>query len=482
MKSISLRTAIIATVLWSAPLGAQHVAHDPTASTPDRSRLGTISFPTSGPALAQADFVRGVLYMHSFEYQAAAKAFQAAQQKAPGFAMAYWGEAMTHTHAVWNQQDMAAARAVLARLGPTPAARAAKAGTDRERAWLGAVEILYGEGGKAQRDTLYAAAMADIAQRFPDDEADAFHSLAIMGLSQGERNVDAYMRAGAIALRLLQRNADHPGGAHYVIHAFDDPTHAPLGLDAAKAYSAIAPGAAHAQHMTTHIFLALGMWPEVISQNIAAAGPDTSRWQAGHYTYWLHYGYLQAGMFNEASQLLASLQAHAAGPAATAPRRSHLALARAQHVITSERWDDPSLRWELPLEDGLINARAADAFARGYAAIKRGDLTAAASISATMRSLPAGTGLASMPSLLHRQLEASMLRARGDKAGAERALREVAAEASALPVEFGPPDFVKPPFELLGEWMREDGRHADARTVFDVARASTPGRWLLQRR
>ena len=446
----------------------------------DQPRLGTISFPTSGSPAAQADFITGVLYMHSFEYDEAAEAFREAQRKDPAFAMAYWGEAMSYTHPIWNQQDAAAARAALGRLAPTREARAAKTPTARERAWIEPVEILYGDGPKARRDTLYARAMERLVAEHPDDEARAFLALAILGLNQGVREVPSYMRAGAIALDILQRNPDHPGAAHYAIHAFDDPAHAPLGLNAARAYSGIAPGAAHAQHMTTHIFLALGMWPEVIAQNTIAAGPQRDRWTAGHYTYWLHYGLLQAGRIDEAVELLDALRSHHSG-SGSPPQRMHLVLARAQQAITGERWTDPALQW--PLEEATLPPiiAAVDAFTRGFVAARAGNLGTATTAGEELRRIAGSPDDSSVPLLLSGELEAVLMRARGDSSGAERRLRDVAAAAAALPVEFGPPDFIKPPYELLGEWMLEDGRHTDAKQAFERALALMPGRLLSQR-
>ena len=259
-----------------------------------RPRLGTIDFPTSGAPAAQAQFTRGVLLLHSFEYQDAAQAFRAAQRIDPAFALAYWGEALTYTHPVWNEQDGNAARAALLRLGPTPAARRAKALTPREQAYLDAVEILYGEGSKPARDTAYSLAMERLVARFPADrEAKVFYALSLLGLNQGVRDTATYLRAAAIVQPVFQANPNHPRAAHVLIHAYDDPIHASLGLAAARAYSKIAPDAAHAQHMTTHIFLALGMWDEVVSQNEIAAGPDRAAWAPHHYTEWLGYGYLQ---------------------------------------------------------------------------------------------------------------------------------------------------------------------------------------------
>ena len=470
-----MRTALLLMLVVTAPaVLAQNAASD-------AGRLGTITFPTSaGAAAAQTDFVTGVLYMHSFEYDEAAEAFRAAQAKDPGFALAYWGEAMTHTHPLWNQQDLAAGRAALGKLAATPQTRAAKAPTERERRWLETAEVLYGEGSKARRDTLFARAMERLVADHPDDEARAFLALAYLGLNQAVRDVPSYMRAGAIALDILQRNPDHPGAAHYAIHAFDDPAHAPLGLNAARAYSGIAPGAAHAQHMTTHIFLALGMWPEVIAQNTIAAGPDRRRWTAGHYTYWLHYGLLQAGRTEEAVALLDELRANDDG--SSSPRiRMHLALARAHQAITAERWTDGAMNWPLGAATFPPLFTAIDAFAQGFVALRRGDTTTAAALYADLERVSGAAANSKMPKLLAGQLDAALMRERGDKAGAERRLREVAARAAALPVEFGPPDFVKPPYELLGEWLLADGRAADARQAFEASLALMPGRLLSTR-
>ncbi|MBC7932970.1 MAG: hypothetical protein H7Z38_20595, partial [Rubrivivax sp.] len=186
------------------------------------SRLGTIDFPTSGSASAQPHFIRGVLFLHSFEYDSAAHEFREAQRRDPAFAMAYWGEAMTYTHPVWDEQDTAAARKALARLAPTREARKAKALTPRERAYLDAVETLYGEGSKPRRDTLYSAAMERVTKAYPTDmEAHAFHALSLLGLNQGVRVVPAYVRDEEIAEEVFRRNGVLPGAELFIIKAYD---------------------------------------------------------------------------------------------------------------------------------------------------------------------------------------------------------------------------------------------------------------------
>src|SRR5437899_8573022 len=315
-------------------------------------RLGTIDFPTAGAPAARAPFIRGVLLLHSFEYGDAARAFREAQRLDSGFALAYWGEAMTYTHPVWNEQDGNAARAALQRLAATRDARRAKAPTRREQAYLDAVEILYGDGSKAVRDTAYSLAMGRLVARFPADrEAKVFYALSLLGLNQGVRDVPTYLRAAAIVDTVFRENPNHPGAAHLLIHSYDDPIHAPLGLAAARAYSKIAPDAAHAQHMTTHIFLALGMWDEVVSQNELASGRDRAAWTANHYTAWLGYGYLQQGRYGDALRHLNLM--HKNMDWSRPRQRAELALMRADYVVNTERWDSG------PLQGGKIDLAAA---------------------------------------------------------------------------------------------------------------------------
>ena len=182
--------------------------------------VGSVSFANSGAAAAQADFLTGVAQLHNFQYPQAAAAFQRAQALDPDFAMAYWGEAMTHNHAVWMQQDPRAARAVMEKLAATPEARAAKAPTPREKAYLRAVEILYGEGDKYDRDRRYALAMERLHADYPDDvDASCFYALALLGTSHAGRDVPTYMKAAALMEEAFEGNPQHPGAAHYLIHS-----------------------------------------------------------------------------------------------------------------------------------------------------------------------------------------------------------------------------------------------------------------------
>jgi tetratricopeptide (TPR) repeat protein len=466
-----LLALVAATPLTAAPLAAQS------------GRLGTISFPTSGPPSAQRPFLRGVLLLHSFEYEDAAEAFRESQRIAPGFAMAYWGEAMTQTHPVWNQQQPDSARAILARLAPTREARSARARTARERGYLEAVEILYGEGSKARRDTLYSAAMGRLAAAYPRDlEAQAFYALSLLGLNQGTRDVPTYMRAGAIAQEVLRRNPDHPGAAHYVIHAFDDPAHAPLGLPAARAYAKIAPGAAHAQHMTSHIFVALGMWDETVAANVVALGPDRPAWTPNHYSAWLAYAYLQQGRTAEARRLLETVRGNLGDP----PRqhfRLYLQAMRAHHIVVSEDWADSSIAWKVDTAGTGPVVQAMDAFALGYAALRRGDRSEADAQAARLHALATRSPVADdedanpqVVAILDTELRAALRAADGAPDEAVALLRQAASIEDTMPVAFGPPDVVKPTHELLGELLLAQGKPAEAQQEFVRALALAPRR------
>ena len=443
-------------------------------------RLGTVNFPTSAGPSAQREFETGVQWMHSFEYDKAAQAFKRAQALEPGFAMAYWGEAMSYTHPVWNEQDMERATTAFARLAPTRAARRVKAPTAREQAWLEAAEILYGEGPKPRRDTLYMRAMERVVAANPaDDEAKAFLALSLLGLNQGVRDVAAYMRAGAIAEDVVRRNPDHPGAVHYMIHAFDDPTHAPLGLPSARAYITIAPGAAHAQHMTTHIFLALGMWDNVVGQNEVAA--ELSEYRSWHYTVWLGYGYAQQGRFEKALGLLERMR-----PLGATPRGlSGLRIMRLHYVVNTERWDTPVL----PQTTTSSVVPAHEHFIRGLSAFRLNRLAEGEAALEAIRALRGGRPLPSpgvsaeqaVPAILLRSLEGVALHAKGQPEAAIASLREATAFEDAMPFEFGPPEVIKPSHELLGEVLLDLGQHAAAQREFEAALRLAPGRALSLR-
>lgn len=454
--------------------------------------LGSLSFPNSGDPEAQDDFLRGVLLMHSFEYPSAADAFRRARKIDPDFVMAYWGEAMTHTHPVWNEKDPEPAREALALLGPTPEARLARAGTERERAYLAAAEALYGEGAKAALDTLYAAAMEKLAAAYPDDlEARTLYAVALLGLSQGDRDVPTYMEAGAIALDAFHENPEHPGAAHYAIHSFDDPTHAVLAMEAARAYAEIAPGAAHAQHMTTHIFLARGLWDDVVEQNLRAVAvwnrtraergePASS---CGHYNEWLMYGYDQQGRYEMAADILADCLAQSRDPARSDEARRSAAfsyvLMRGLHLADTRdgRSAAATARPEVP--EPTLSTQLIEAWGNGVAAIHREERAAAEAAHRFLvergDEVPR-TYVSPYVPVWQGTLEAMLLADAGDLPAAIQAARGAADYEASLPVDFGPPIALKPARELEAELLLASGRGAEAMSAFQRQLGRTPNR------
>ena len=443
--------------------------------------LGSLSFPNSGNKAAQEPFVRGVLLLHSFEFEPAAEAFIEAQEADPGFALAYWGEAMTYNHALWREKDTKAAKEALAKLASNPKERRARAATEREAIYLDAVEALYANGSKEKQDLAYRDAMQQLHETYSDDhEARAFYSLAILGSRNGSRDFATYMKAAAVAQPVFDANPNHPGAAHYIIHSFDDPVHAPLGLPAAKAYADIAPNASHAQHMTTHIFVALGMWPEVISGNIRARNTQDGQLAArgrrpnlcGHYSSWLHYGHLMRGETADAEALMDSCHGRMDEDPDRSERDYFLSM-RAHHILNTEDWDLGS-RWTYsPRGD---EERLSYEFANAFAALREGNAKRA-------RRLGAGAAKPKSPySALHLDELRGLVEIADGKSEAGISTLRAAAEAEdALPFAFGPPRVFKPTFELLGEELLRLGRSSESEAAYRRANERNPGRTLSVR-
>ena len=468
--------------------------------------VGQVAFENSGAPAAQAPFLRGLALLHNFEYSTATAAFREAQAADPGFAMAYWGEAMSYNHPVWMEQDADAARAVLARLGLDRQARQARARTERERLYLDAVETLYGEGGKAERDFAYSRAMEAIHRRFPDDvDARAFYALSLLGLAHEGRDVALYMRSAALLEEVYPQYPDHPGVIHYLIHSYDDPAHAPLGLRAARRYGAVAAGAAQAQHMTSHIFLALGMWDDSVAANEAAmatvnrnrAAAGLAPLHCGHAPEWLVYSEYQNGQADAADAEVERCRANAAAElaqgAATGAIEPGRSLVRSyadmavRQLVETDRWRGME---GLSLPDGrYLGSRVSFAY---------GDLLAAGADPARLRAaharlreavtaLRAARGDAPAPAASRREdiilMQAAALEGlhSGETEAALAGLRTAAEAERTIPAEFGPPLVEKPSNELLGDVLMRLGRRAEAAQAYRAALALAPGRRLAMR-
>jgi tetratricopeptide (TPR) repeat protein len=466
--------ALLTLFVFSVDAGAQN------------NLLGKINFPNSGAESAQSEFMKGVKLLHNFEYEDAARAFRRAQDEDPEFALAYWGEAMTHNHPLWFQQDQEAANEILNRLGDSMEKRQSLAGTEREKDYLMAVETLYGNTPvskgktKEERDFLYNEKMEELHEVYTEDnEATVFYGLSILGTAHDGRDFGIYMRAAAVLFDVWNENNEHPGAAHYLIHSFDDPVHAPLGLPMAKAYSEIAPAAAHAQHMTSHIFLALGMWDDVIEANIIARDVQTTRQEeleeqptvCGHYTWWLQYGYLQEGNVEQADQVFkACTERIAEDPGMS--EKWHFAVMRGHQIVDTENWSAADY---LTADFDVQNGPAVNYFyVSALAAARTGRVNLAQQHLESLMQTPESQER----DIRIMQVESLILIEEGETEQGLAVLNDAVAAESELPVDFGPPSIVKPSYELLGDVMSDLGRYDEAIDAYEMQLVRTPNRRL----
>ena len=347
-----------------------------------------------------------------------------------------------------------------------------------------------------------ADAMDRLRQKYPHDlEAATLFAVALMGTCQHERDYTVYMRAAAVAEEVFAKNPLHPGAIHYLIHAYDDPVHAPLGLRPARVYAQVAGSAAHAQHMPSHVFFALGMWDDAIAANIRSVavaderikrkglGPEARGY---HALLWLEYAYLQEGRNQEAQSVVADVaQSHGRG----------LSMNRAIYALETATPDEALCRGET--SRSLLVQAVAVLNSCGLVAVRGGKLEdarrALQSIQARLRGQSAQEGAASvqaampmpmsghLPStasqqdrktaaVMMEQLQAEVWLVEGKQEQALQLLAQTAAEEDALVFEFGPPVPLKPAHELYAEELLAAHHSKEAREEFQRALARAPKR------
>jgi tetratricopeptide (TPR) repeat protein len=323
-------------------------------------KFGKISFPVTGSKECQRHFTQGMLALHSFFYEQAHESFQLASQADPNCAMAFWGDAMAYSHPIWGEEELQAARAALGKIRPEPRL------TSKERAYIDAARALFGEGDLTDRQRGWLEATSRMAQQFGEDSEVALqHALALIVNSDHFANTQRLMEAAAKAFDVLQRNPEHPGAAHYAIHACDSPEHAVLALPAARQYAKIAPAASHALHMPSHIFVQLGMWPEVASSNEASWAASQARAdrkklsleERDYHSYiWLAAAYFETGQIRRAERMIVDLAEWIAKEDGPGKRFAYANLAQLD-LTNGQHWDKMEallapISKPLPLEPG----------------------------------------------------------------------------------------------------------------------------------
>jgi tetratricopeptide (TPR) repeat protein len=302
MKAAKFVLLVLIGTLPLAPLSLS--AKEPQNHHDSDEKLGSVSFATSCAPAVQSQFERGVAFLHSFEYEVADAQFEEVAKKDSRCAMAYWGQAMTFYHELWNRPtkaDLAQGAELLAK------ARSLKQPTPRERDYIRALSVFYSDTDKLdhnQRADAYAKAMQDVHERNPkDDEAAIFYALSLLASGPDrDPNLTNAKAAVAILNKLYDQQRNHPGIAHYIIHSCDNPAMASLALPAARKYAGIAPSSPHAVHMPSHIFARLGLWQDDINSNLTAIRVADSMAAHHHVMHhkvhsmdFLEYAYMQIG-------------------------------------------------------------------------------------------------------------------------------------------------------------------------------------------
>ncbi len=478
---------------------AQHDQHRHDAS----EKLGDVNFVVSCTPQAQKHFNHAVAWLHSFEYEEAANAFNSVAATDPRCGMAYWGIAMTSYHPLW-----AAPTADELKRGWSAIEKAKQIGatTQRERDYIAALELFYKDSDKLDHRTrtfAYHDAMKRLYESNPaDQEAAVFYSLSLIatGTMSNDKSYAREKEAAQILNRVLARQPQHPGVAHYLIHSYDYPPLAQLALPAARSYAKIAPASAHAQHMPSHIFIRLGLWQEAIRSNLDAEASAkvfamrnkmTGAWDEQlHAMDYLAYAYLQGAQDKQALGVLEEvLQLKSAEPQTFKVAYAFAAIP-ARYVLERKRWDEATKLTLPPNTTGTFPwakfgwAEAHIHFARALGFARTGDVGSAQrelDQLATLRdALVIGKGEYDWAKQveIERQIAAAWVAyAEGKKDESLQLMRAVADLDDVTDKHPVTPGAILPAREQLGELLLELNQPAAALAEFETSLRSAPERF-----
>lgn len=465
---------------------------------------------TSCAAVVAGDFDQALALLHNFWYDRALEAFTTVIRRDPRCGLAYWGAAMTYNHPFWDvptSQDLAAA------WGLVQAGLRTVADTGRERLYLEATAALYrdaGAGPKAVRDAAYRDTMRTLTERYPDENSKLFYGLSILGaIREGTQGFEQQAIAAALFEEVYAHNPQHPGVLHYLIHVYDDPSHADMGLAAARAYAKTAPAVPHAQHMPSHIFTRLGYWEESAATNENAwrsSEQDVKRAGEGgeyrdfHSLNYLQYAYVQQGRFRDAWRMteIIKRQYEALPNQTTAPDQPDLEARHvrgrtiyalpdrvaygyfdmmARYIVEAGAWEKAEA---VPLVAPSREFVAMKAQLEGMAAAERGDAAAAKAAAGVIVGLAAQADRHPFAQRIimiqAAEARAFAAQAAGDTAGALAGMEEATALEDSISALSQPPYPIIPAHELYGTMLLKLHRPADARTHFEKTLRRTPGR------
>ncbi|WP_454634235.1 hypothetical protein [Bradyrhizobium cenepequi] len=457
----------------------------PASGQSDDEKLGTVHFETSCKPDAQKLFDRGMLYQHSFWYRASQKVFEDALKADPECGIAYWGVALS---LLWNPHGQAPPKNLAE--GAAAIAKGTSVGTktQRERDYLDALGAMYADYEKVDHRTrlqAYAKAMGQLASRYPnDDEAQIYYALALnTSASPADKTYANQLKGAAILEPIAIRQPQHPGVAHYLIHLYDYPPIAEKGLEAARRYAKVAPAAAHAQHMPSHIFTRVGYWNESIASNAESsrvAKADNEGHDQLHAMDYLVYAYLQLGQDKNAAAVVDEM-ATVTGFAETYPAGPYaLAASPARYAVERGDWKAAAALQVRPSPQAHV--QAITYFARALGAARSGDPDAAKTDIAKLAELrdklrDAKDAYWSEQVDIQRQVATAwMLYAEGKKDDALNAMSAAADAEDKTEKHPVTPGAIKPARELYGVMLLESGNARDALVAFEATLKKEPNR------
>ena len=476
--------------LGSALLAAAVLATGASLAGPARAqsadeKLGKVHFDVSCTPSAQTLFDRAMLYQHSFWYRASKNAFEEVAKADPACGMAYWGIALS---LLWNphtpppEKNLAEGTVALAK------GKIVGAKTQRERDYLDALGVMYIEYDKVDHRTrvqAYTKAMEQLALRYPaDDEAQIYYALALnISALPTDKTYANQLKGADILEQIAKRQPQHPGVAHYLIHLYDSPALANKGLAAAKRYSAIAPAAAHAQHMPSHVFTRVGYWKESIASNaesarVAALGKESH--DQLHAMDYLVYANLQLGRDQSAREIIDEMGTVSGFTETFIPGPYAIAASPARYAVERGDWKAAAA---LPVRPSpLPHVQAITYFARALGAARSGDTAAAEADIAKLtelrdKLLEAKDAYWSQQVEIQRKVASAwVLYANGKYDDALKAMAAAADAEDATEKHPVTPGVLKPARELYGVMLLEQDKSREALVAFEATLKKEPNR------
>jgi len=441
--------------------------------------LGVVHFPISCDASVQKSFERGIALLHSFWYEEAQREFEQIAESDPKCAMAHWGVAMSLWHQIWDEPSPATIKRGQMEMEK---ALSLSPSTPREQGYISALSAFYGRDEKTyeQRVSGYSAAMEHLYQRFPaDHEAGAFYALSLL-------STDAHsLRAIALLEKIFGEEPQHPGIAHYLIHACDSPELAQRGLPAARQYAKIAPESPHALHMPSHIFVRLGLWNEDIHSNIeaiAAAQKGIDRHMGGefdqlHAMDFLVYAYLQSGREAEVQTVIETVRNMPARKDDYGPARLFvLSALPVSSALELHHWSEAASLQTVP--DASPGMQAITYIAKAIGAARSGNLNQARDNLDQLRAIVRGLAESDkeVSGAVERELQITVPwieHLEGRDEDALRLLRSLADKETGI----SEANQAIPPREMLGDMLLELKRPEESLAEYAAELKTNPNRF-----